>query len=273
MNLRNDRKLQRQFEREHANIVIWTARHPTNSSSDVLAWCDRVLSYDERVREEQLPHPTQRDAYRLARGLVRYALSASSRCVEPTSWILGSGERGRPIVKSPRLDDVDFSVTHCEGLVAVAVASLPGVNIGVDFEPLHRPAYDTGVVDAYFHPNEARYVRALESARSTRFLELWTLKEAYLKATGEGLSGLSRAPSFVVAGTVQETKEIREQAYVAAGCIRIRDTHQGAVVVRGGAGLPPLTIRFSEFDPTSLVVRACENIHLVDALALWPEDL
>ena len=76
---------------------------------------------------------------------------------------------------------VRFSVSHSGSLVVVAMAETEG---GIDVEEIKEKPYGR-IVERNFTAGEAAEVKDLES-----FLKVWTKKEAYLKLTGDGLSGL-----------------------------------------------------------------------------------
>ena len=77
--------------------------------------------------------------------------------------------------------DVRFSISHSGALVVVAMAQ---TEVGIDIEEFRPRAYQK-VVENVFTKGEAKEVKDLET-----FLAVWTRKEAYLKLTSEGLSGV-----------------------------------------------------------------------------------
>ncbi|EST21818.1 hypothetical protein N566_27090 [Streptomycetaceae bacterium MP113-05] len=78
-----------------------------------------------------------------------------------------------------------FSLSHTHGLVAVALAD-SAVGIDVEGVPDARTAAD---IAPMLHPVERAELAALPaSERPTAFARCWTRKEAYLKATGAGLT-------------------------------------------------------------------------------------
>lgn len=77
--------------------------------------------------------------------------------------------------------DVRFSISHSGALVVVAMAQ---TEVGIDIEEFRPRAYQK-VVENVFTKGEAKEVKDLET-----FLVVWTRKEAYLKLTSEGLSGV-----------------------------------------------------------------------------------
>ena len=63
------------------------------------------------------------------------------------------------------------------------------LDIGVDVESAARRVRHRDLAERFFGEGEVSALRALEpEKRAGRFLELWTLKEAYLKARGRGIS-------------------------------------------------------------------------------------
>ena len=86
---------------------------------------------------------------------------------------------GKPFLPA---QPVQFSLTHCAGLSACFVAQTP---CGVDGEPI-RPLR-ARVLRRAFTPEEQKLIADSPDPDET-FFRLWTLKESFVKATGEGLS-------------------------------------------------------------------------------------
>lgn len=154
---------------------------------------EAVLTADERACRDRFVFERDRRAYLFAHGLVRHALSRHAPGIAPDAWRFAAGPYGRPEVAGPaNAPALPFNLTHTEGLVACVVAdaraAAGGVAVGVDAETVDRPVA-IELADHYFAPPEVRALRALPPARQRdRFFEYWTLKEAYLKARGLGLS-------------------------------------------------------------------------------------
>ena len=71
--------------------------------------------------------------------------------------------------------------------MAVALASRGA--IGIDVEEIDEAKADLAIAEAYFAPSEVELLRQAPPSERTRcFFRLWTLKEAYIKAIGKGLS-------------------------------------------------------------------------------------
>jgi 4'-phosphopantetheinyl transferase len=95
---------------------------------------------------------------------------------------------GRPeLVVLPERMPVRFNISHCTGLVAAAFTT--DHDVGLDVEPLDRKCSDVAIARSYFAPAEVRFLESLPAEEQpATFLAFWTLKEAYIKARGMGLS-------------------------------------------------------------------------------------
>ena len=114
--------------------------------------------------------------------------------------------RGRPRLMAP-LTGWDAGWSHSGGHLLVGLAR--GGCLGVDLERIQPRPRMAGVIERFFHPDEAAWLLGLEdAARSHWFFRVWCAKEALLKAHGHGISfGLHR---FAVLP--------REGALVVADC-------------------------------------------------------
>ena len=80
-----------------------------------------------------------------------------------------------------------FSWSHGDAWVALSIG---GEQNGVDVEGPRRRTVVSAIARRFFRPEERRALdEAAESERSQLFLYYWTMKESYLKYTGEGLAG------------------------------------------------------------------------------------
>jgi len=145
-----------------------------------LAW----LSAAERDRYARYRREDDRFMFVLGRVMAR-RLVGRALGVEPSEWGWREGPHGRPEVEAPA-SPIRFNIAHSAGLVACALAN--GRDVGVDLEHLARPAIDANLVRRYCSPSEAADTEAQGDLWRDRFLRYWTLKEAYLKACGLGIS-------------------------------------------------------------------------------------
>jgi len=91
---------------------------------------------------------------------------------------------GKPYLKDRRLRALQFNVSHSHGGMVCAVSY--GEALGVDIEyPARKNRLDE-ISERYFHPQEIQQLQAIndEAQRRALFFQLWTSKEAYIKAMG-----------------------------------------------------------------------------------------
>lgn len=123
----------------------------------------------------------------ISRVLVRHALSRYCE-VRFGDWKFIYNAHGRPEI-APGLTSMPlrFNVSHTAGLIACGVTL--SHDIGVDVESIDAANDGEHLARRYFAPQEALNI-ASEPLFSQRelFLSYWTLKEAFLKAVGRGLS-------------------------------------------------------------------------------------
>jgi 4'-phosphopantetheinyl transferase len=168
------------------DVQVWC--RPTDSLGDVdIAAAVALLSPDEHARYTRFRFARDQRDYATAHALLRTSLSKYA-AVAPESWRFQEAPGGKPsLVPGDGMPRLSFNLSHTHGLVACAIAI--DADVGIDVESLDRTVGD-GVARRYFSARENDDLRqcASEWLRTRRFIELWTLKEAYIKAIGKGLS-------------------------------------------------------------------------------------
>jgi 4'-phosphopantetheinyl transferase len=146
-----------------------------------------LLDAEERARAARFVYVRDRHQYIAAHALLRVLLQslAGGRAGD---WRFTSGSHGKPALHSDhRLDRLSFNISHAPGAVACAMTLDHAV--GVDIEDTRRSGRLIEIADAYFAPDELTILRATAPTEQREvFFRLWTLKEAYIKAHGDGLS-------------------------------------------------------------------------------------
>jgi 4'-phosphopantetheinyl transferase len=143
------------------------------------------LSPDERERAARFRFDEHRNAYIVARGLLRSILSHYVG-IGPEKLQFTYGSRGKPALHDA---PVHFNVSHSKDITVYAIAREP--RVGVDVEHLRpMPDLDT-IARQFFSPAEYHNLLALNiNQRCEGFFNCWTRKEAYVKAIGDGLYAL-----------------------------------------------------------------------------------
>lgn len=165
--------------------VRWLAPEAVPSEAwPQLAAC---LEASERERAARFHFAADRAAYIAAHALTR-ALLTQHAPRPAADWRFAAGPYGRPeIVRAAGDPPLRFNLSHNRGLVAVAVTHV--CDIGIDVEAVDPARLTLDLAAHTFAPAEVALVRALpEASRTEAWFALWTLKEAYIKAVGRGLS-------------------------------------------------------------------------------------
>ena len=164
-----------------STVQIWF-RATDELDHNAVRAAEATLSVAELTRADRFRFAEDRRDYVIAHDLLRRALSQLEP-VAPAAWEFDAGEHGKPFVKS---SDLAFSLSHTRGFVACATSR--HVRLGVDVERIDRPIDETEIAERFFARSEAESLeRTPLDQRASRFMELWTLKEAWVKAIGLGL--------------------------------------------------------------------------------------
>jgi 4'-phosphopantetheinyl transferase len=156
------------------------------SSLDCRRWL-RILDRNERERAGRLRFENDRRDFIAAHVLLRSMLTA--HWGRPAwAWKFATGIYGKPtLAQEFHVPELDFSLSHTRGLVAAAMVSRR--TIGVDAEKIDHAKSALAIARNYFAASEIKMLQQMpQRDQADCFFRLWTLKEAYLKATGAGLA-------------------------------------------------------------------------------------
>ena len=139
-----------------------------------------VLSADEKSRADRFKFNQHRQRFVAGRGFLRSLLSRYLNC-DPGTLEFDYGSHGKPFLRG---STIQFNLAHSQHLALYAVT----VNraIGVDIEQVRPIEQLDQLVQRFFLSSEAEVIQS----QPALFFQYWTCKEAFLKATGTGLSKL-----------------------------------------------------------------------------------
>lgn len=144
------------------------------------------LDDEERRRAVGLRVESARRTFVAGRTLLRTVL-AERLGVPPDRLAFAVGPHGRPRLASPEDAGLDFNLSHSHGLIAAAVCR--HAPVGLDLERWREVPAAERLARRFFAPAELAAVQSRAGAERDRaFLAIWTAKEAWLKATGLGIS-------------------------------------------------------------------------------------
>lgn len=144
------------------------------------------LSPEESTRAQTFKH--NQHHFVATRALLRKVLAYYTGTPSASLEFARRAE-GKPyLVNSP----LYFNLSHSGNFAALAVSAAG--EIGIDIETI-RPRNFLAIAERYYHADELKQLLATpETEREPLFFKLWTLKEAFFKATGGGISsGLDKA--------------------------------------------------------------------------------
>lgn len=165
--------------------------NPTNDTTG-----EAILSAHELERAARFRFPRDRRLFRAAHTFLRETLGRYlHRSPAELTFLVGS--HGRPELEGAELR---FNLTHTNGFAACVITAQ--ADCGVDAEPIDRRTDIELVSKNVFTDKERSTIQASpESQRANQFFQFWTLKEAYIKARGLGLSLPLKEISFHVDDT------------------------------------------------------------------------
>jgi len=102
--------------------------------------------------------------------------------------------QGRPFLSGCELD---FNISHSSDLTAVSFVKSGNLRTGCDIELIRKRSGATGIAETFFSETEKKYLSHNDRFDETRFYEIWTLKECYLKLHGLSVFDMAAVPSFI----------------------------------------------------------------------------
>jgi 4'-phosphopantetheinyl transferase len=174
------------FDLNDGQIHVWRVNVDQSPSS--VERFAQMLSSDEQERAAQFRRVKDCDRFIVARGSLRVIL-ARYLDREPHQLRFVYGEQGKPALAADSQKAVRFNVSHSQSLALFAVAR--DCEVGIDLEAVQTDFDVEGISRRYLPAREAALICAAPvEMRHEIFFTCWTLKEAYVKASGSGLSTL-----------------------------------------------------------------------------------
>jgi len=145
------------------------------------------LSNDEKQRADRLKVELKKKQFIIARSVLRKIISNSIN--KPHDEIVFYyTEKDKPIIKD-RVNDkrVEFNVSHSEQYILIAITL--DNSVGVDVEKINAKIDFESLSARFFSNKENKFLRNLEESKKLgAFYNIWTRKEAFIKATGKGMA-------------------------------------------------------------------------------------
>jgi 4'-phosphopantetheinyl transferase len=158
-----------------------------------------LLSVDERERAGRFLSIPAQTQFIAARSALRSILALYQGC-EPAKIRFQLGPLGKPALVDCGDTPLYFNLSHSRELALIGVTACG--EIGVDVELVREMSSREQLAERFFHPNEVAALRTLPvHQKADGFFNAWTRKEAFLKATGKGISyGIERVEVTLAPG-------------------------------------------------------------------------
>lgn len=181
-----------------STAITWRSppTHPNLSSDSVHIWrvwlsqplakrsqYEAILSEDEQARASRFYFERDRNRFIVAHANLRFILGRYLDTA-PARLRFAYGEQGKPYLENET--GLHFNLSHAGDLMLLAVSCQP---IGIDVEQPRDKLEPLDIAASMFAPAEYQALASLpKSQQNEAFFRIWTRKEAFIKALGEGLS-------------------------------------------------------------------------------------
>ena len=201
-------------------IDLWYVDLDQPDLSPIALW--HVLSPDEQTRALRMMSSVHRRRYIAAHGGARKILARYLR-VDAAEVPIVTSPSGKPSIgMGTPSQGIEFNQSHCGRWFVVSVAR--GRRVGVDIEQVRQVPERDAIAARWFTSKElTEYRRCDESRRSRMFFEIWTRKEAYLKATGEGICHSLGDVEAPLGPQCMERSSSSKPRLLCAGCWSVFD--------------------------------------------------
>lgn len=171
---------------------------PTLSKNEVHLWCqilpteetpqneESILSLEEKSRANAFYFPKDRHRFVSAHIKLR-CLLAKYLEIDPAEICFVHNRHGKPVIHAAQnLKHLTFNISHSHQCVLYAFAR--NQEIGVDVEYMKEGVDYDSLSRRFFAENEYQAIHRIQQQKNRLFYTIWSCKEAFVKATGLGLS-------------------------------------------------------------------------------------
>ena len=154
-----------------------------------------LLSKQEQMRQQRFATPELRYRFQCRREMLRRSLTLYRPDIRESDWIFSQNEYGKPQIHNTQSQNqLYFNLSHTSGLTVLAISKIEECGIDIENTTVRKPNSYLDIADRFFtEPESAQIKHGSAHEQIQRFFDFWTLKEAYIKAVGKGLSlGLDR---------------------------------------------------------------------------------
>ena len=165
---------------QSGEVHMW--RIELEQPGSVLEKFRSVLGTDELERARRFHFDKHRNSFVVARGFLRHVLSRYFDTT-PETLRFSYSEYGKPALEGR----LHFNMSHSHRVALLAITE--DRQIGVDVEHIRADFATEDIARRFFsHSEVGSFNKLLKEEQVAAFFRCWTRKEAFIKATGKGLS-------------------------------------------------------------------------------------
>ena len=144
--------------------------------------CKQDLSPAELEHANRFVHKKDAQSYMVSHALLRRIL-ARELASEPLDLVFERNAHGKPFLPD---SGIHFNLSHSGDYALIAMSR--DAPVGIDIEKHQQKRDVLAIAQRYFTPDECLYIKNhAEQEQLVAFYDIWSAKEAYVKALGEGI--------------------------------------------------------------------------------------
>ena len=165
-------------------IDLWLAC--ADQPQSVITSCEQLLNPEEIERAQRFYFVRHKRRFTVARAYLRSTLS-QYLLIPPEQLIFEYSSHGKPsLLAEQNPQQLTFNLSHSDEWILLGITKRD--ELGVDIEHFSERC-EMGIAKRFFAPEEVEQLAKLpEDQHQASFFHIWTQKEAFIKAIGEGLS-------------------------------------------------------------------------------------
>jgi 4'-phosphopantetheinyl transferase len=173
--------IQKQVSLSGNEIHVWQIDLETQIHNSKAYWS--YLSNFERSRANNFRFEIHKNKYIIRTGILRILLSNYLMC-QPNEIKFEIGDFGKPKLTN---SDLAFNLSHSKNKAIIAIAL--DLQLGIDIEYIDEKKEAKQIAKNFFSNEEINQLYTLEDVKlADGFFNIWTKKEAFIKAIGTGLT-------------------------------------------------------------------------------------
>lgn len=201
------------------NVHIWLIELSQIPQAQI-NYLKTILSVSEKEKAGRYRFIADQNRHILGRAALRYLIKSYLKT--PLAAIqIENGENDKPYLVAPS-QELSFNISHSADKILLAI-DLKKELVGIDVERVDQQYGFESVIKDYFTTEEQAYI--LEKDCRTRFFQLWTRKEAIVKAVGTGLTDDLNIINVLNNYTITDSKEFLMHSF------RIDEEYLGAIAL------------------------------------------